>query len=392
MTEQLHNARAAAPALFERDRVTWLAYWMLGYFAYTQAVLGPAMPFLRDELGLDFTAGGLHLSAFAAGMIAAGLGGDALARRFGRRAVFWSGAAGMAAGAALLGLGRVLPLTLSAALLMGGLGGLLPVVIPAALSDRHGPRRAAALTESNVIAMICAGLAPLVVGSAERWGLGWRTGFWLAVAAAAALALLYRHTPLPAPRAAPRGAAPPARLPLLFWALWLTIVLSVAVEWSIAGWGAEFLIAAVGMAQADGATAMSLFFVAAVLGRIAVSRLARSAAAQNLLLAWLGATLLAFPLFWLPRFAPVNLGGLFLLGFGVGGLFPLAISAAMDLAAANSDAASARMTLGAGLAILLAPLTLGWLADRYDIAAAFSVAPFLLLIAVVLALISARDT
>ena len=54
---------------FLRDRFTWLAYLMLAYFAYLQAVLGPLVPFLRDELHLSYTVSGLHLSAFSIGMV-----------------------------------------------------------------------------------------------------------------------------------------------------------------------------------------------------------------------------------------------------------------------------------------------------------------------------------
>ncbi|MEJ7653375.1 MAG: hypothetical protein WKH64_08525 [Chloroflexia bacterium] len=71
-------------AEFRRDRSTWLAYIMLGYFAYTQAALGPIMPFLRAELKIGYTVGALHLSAFAVGMIAVGLFGDRIAERRGR--------------------------------------------------------------------------------------------------------------------------------------------------------------------------------------------------------------------------------------------------------------------------------------------------------------------
>ena len=85
--------------IFTRDRFTWLAYAMLAYFAYLQSALGPAMPFLRRELNLSYTLGGLHLSAFALGMIGAGLSGAALAARWGRRAIFWGGAGGMGIGA-----------------------------------------------------------------------------------------------------------------------------------------------------------------------------------------------------------------------------------------------------------------------------------------------------
>ena len=48
---------------FVRDRFTWLAYLMLGYYAYLQAANGPLMPFLRADLGINYTTGGLHFSA-----------------------------------------------------------------------------------------------------------------------------------------------------------------------------------------------------------------------------------------------------------------------------------------------------------------------------------------
>ena len=67
---------------FVRNDFTWLAYVMLAYFAYLQASFGPLMPFLRAELHLSYTIGSLHVSAFALGMVLAGLLGDRLAHRW----------------------------------------------------------------------------------------------------------------------------------------------------------------------------------------------------------------------------------------------------------------------------------------------------------------------
>ena len=114
---------------FHRDRFTWLAYLLLGGFAYLQASLGPLMPFVRSELNLSYTVGGLHLSAFAAGMIGAGLLAAPLARRFGRRALFWGGAAGMSIGALLLLAGTHPSATIGAALVMGFLGTLMLTIL-----------------------------------------------------------------------------------------------------------------------------------------------------------------------------------------------------------------------------------------------------------------------
>ena len=66
--------------IFRRTRTTWAAYFVLGLFAYLETVVGPAMPFLRDKLDLDFTLASIHFSLFAAGVI---LAGSRLGHRFG---------------------------------------------------------------------------------------------------------------------------------------------------------------------------------------------------------------------------------------------------------------------------------------------------------------------
>src|SRR3954466_13324076 len=101
---------------FHRDRMTWVAYAMLAWFAYLQASPGLVVPHLRDELHLSYSAGGLHVAAFAAGSVVAGLTAGPLERRAGRRALFWLSAGGMAGGTLALTLGRVEAATVGATL------------------------------------------------------------------------------------------------------------------------------------------------------------------------------------------------------------------------------------------------------------------------------------
>ena len=61
--------RVMAPQ-FRRDRLTWLAYVMLAWFAFLQAAPGLIIAHLRDELALSYSTGGLHVAAFAAGPLA----------------------------------------------------------------------------------------------------------------------------------------------------------------------------------------------------------------------------------------------------------------------------------------------------------------------------------
>src|SRR5829696_1451167 len=49
---------------FRRDRLTWLAYVVLAWFAHLQAAPGLVITHLRDELDLSYSTGGLHVAAF----------------------------------------------------------------------------------------------------------------------------------------------------------------------------------------------------------------------------------------------------------------------------------------------------------------------------------------
>ena len=389
---------APSTNLFVRDRFTWLAYLMLAYYAYSQAALGPLMPFLRAELDLNYTVAGLHISAFALGMILAGLLGDRWAQRRGRRFVFWAGGAGMAAGALILTVSHHVVLTIIGALVMGWLGTYLLVMIQATLSDRHGEQRAIALTESNVAASISAALAPVFIGTFQRLSLGWRTALYLAAATFVLLFVYFQPEPIPDNRPPVTGPTRTGRqsLPVFFWGYWTVVILAVSIEWCMIFWGADFLENVVGLSKINAATMMSLFFGAMVLGRIVGSRLSRTIPSPILLLVALGIVVVGFPLYWLATIPALNLLGLFIAGLGIANLFPLTLSVAVGVAADQANAASARVALAGGLAILIAPLTLGWVADQLNIQNAYGLVVLLLVAAVTVTwstnhLVAAKD-
>jgi len=380
---------------FVRDPITWTAYGLVGYFAFTETVLGPIMPFLREEQGLGYAAAGLHFSAFALGGVLVGFLGDRILGRWGRRAGLWGGAAGMAAGALLLILSPGAWATVPATLAMGVCGALLLVSSEALLSDRHGEWSAVALSESNVAASACAISAPLLVGAFAASGLGWRAALVASVAALALLAALSftrsRGSPELAVAGEADGASPgPRALPPRYWAFWALVTLGVGSEWCVGYWGADFLAGNAGLTRPGAASALTLFFVAMLAGRLLGSRLARALPPTTLLAATLCVALAGFPLFWLSGGTAPTLAGLFVTGFGIGSVYPLGVSAALAAAPGNADAAAARLAVGGGGAVLVAPFALGALADRVGIGTAFVVVAPMLLAAVALALVAGR--
>ncbi len=391
MREESEAAKREQGA-FIRDPITWTAYGLVGYFAFTMTVLGPIMPFLREEQSLGYAAAGLHFSAFALGAVLLGFFGDRIVGRWGRHAGLWGGAAGMAAGAMLLISSPGAWGTVPATFVMGLCGALLLVTSEALLSDMHGEWGAVALSESNVTASACAIAAPLLVGAFAAAGLGWRLALVVPVATLVLLAALSYSQAMGGPtRTAESGPRPRARnLPPLYWAFWVLISLGVASEWCIGYWGADFLSGETGLGRPGAAAALTVFFAAMLAGRVAGSRLARVVPPTVLLAATLCLALVGFPLFWLSAGTSLTLAGLFVTGLGIGSVYPLGVSAALTAAPDNKDAAAARLAVAGGGAVLLAPFALGAVADRVGIGIAFGIVVPMLLVAVALALVAGR--
>jgi fucose permease len=374
---------------FVRHPLTWATYALVGYFAYLETVLGPLMPFLRAEHGFSYTVASLHFSAFALGAVLVGFSGDRVAGRWGRRASLWGGGAGMAAGALLLAASPVTPGTVLGALLMGTFGGLLLIMTQAILADKYGAWSAVAITESNVAASACAILASLAVGVFAALGLGWRVALILPVAALVLLAVRFRDEPRGRARTHESASGKTSSaLPMRFWVYFGVLFLGVSAEWCVAYWGADFLENGVGLGRSAAATALSVFFVAMLTGRLLGSRLARGLQGGVLLLLTLCVALAGFPLFWLSAVPALSLLGLFVVGLGIGSVYPLAISVGVAASSGRTDTAAARLGLAGGGAILIAPFVLGAFADRVGIERAYGIVVPLLLAGVVLTLVA----
>jgi MFS family permease len=363
---------------FRRDRLTWIAYVVLAWFAYLQAAPGLVIVHLRDELDLSYSTGGLHVAAFAAGSMVAGVISARLERALGRRTLLWSAAALMGAGTIGFTAGRIAEVTVGSVLVMGVGGGLLLATVQAALADHHGERRAVALAEANVGASIA--YLVLIGGLSLTAALhaGWRVALLASLAVPALAWWRNRRLAINAP---PPSRVAQGRLPGVFWVAAAMLFCTTAAEWCITAWGATFVEDAADVSTDTAVGLMAGYFGGVVAGRALGGRLARRHDPARLLAFALAVTAAGFVVLW-PSTGPAQaLVGLSLLGIGLGNLFPMGTSVSVALAPERAVLASGRVVMMSSFAVVLAPLTVGTLADATSLRAALGVVPVVLALA-----------
>jgi len=363
---------------FRRDRLTWIAYVLLAWFAYLQAAPGLVIGHLRDELHLSYSTGGLYVAAFAAGSLVAGVSSARLERALGRRPLFWSAAALMGAGAIGLTAGRIAAETVGSVLVMGVGGGLLLATIQAALTDHHGERRAVALAEANLAASLAYVVLIGVLSLTAALHAGWRVALLASLAVPVLAWWRNRQLAIDAP---PPSRMAQGRLPGVFWIAAAMLFCTTAAEWCINAWGASFVEDAAEVSTDTAVALMAGYFGGVLAGRTLGSRLARRHDPARLLALALAVTAVGFAILW-PSTGPGQaLVGLSLLGLGLGNLFPMGLSVTVALAPGQAVLASGRAVAMTSFAVLLAPLTVGTLADATSLKAALGVVPVMVVLA-----------
>jgi MFS family permease len=363
---------------FRRDRLTWLAYVVLAWFAYLQAAPGLVIVHLRDELDLSYSTGGLHVAAFAAGSTVAGVISARLERALGRRTLFWSAAALMGAGAIGLTAGRIAAVTVGSVLVMGVGGGLLLATGQAALADHHGELRTVALAEENVAASIAYLVLIGVLSLTAALHAGWRVALLASLVVPALAWWSNRHLAIDAP---PPSHVAQGRLPGLFWIAAAMLFCTTAAEWCITAWGATFVEDVAGASTDTAVALMAGYFGGVLAGRTLGSRLARRHDPARLLGLALAMAAAGFAVLWPSTGPALALVGLCLLGIGLGNLFPMGVSVAVAIAPDRAVLASGRAVAISSFAVVLAPLTVGTLADATSLEAALWVVPVMLVLA-----------
>jgi MFS family permease len=372
-----------AVTTYRRDPATWVAFAALFAFGLLNAMLGPALPYLRQTQHLSYFVGALHQVAFALGGMTAGI----LASRSSanRRRTIVVGLGGAAGSALLLGYGHVFALTMIGAFLVSGFATAALIRVWAWVADLHHRHRAVAMTEGEVAVSLAGIVTPVLLSVFAASALGWRFAFVVVSVLVVGAAATVRATRVtvavahqgPAERIAGHTPARLSRRRSL-----TTIFAVVSLEFTLSFWAASYLHDDVGIAQATATALVSVLYAANLVGRLVASRLARRLPVATVLRLALATALAGVPILLAAGDAPIAALGLFVTGAGIGGTFPLAASLHVAASDRTADQALGQILTVAGVGEIIGPLLAGALAQAASLRVGLLVLPVLALLGV----------
>jgi predicted MFS family arabinose efflux permease len=219
-----------------------------------------------------------------------------------------------------------------------------------------------------------------VIGAATAAGLTWRAAMVLVIPfAVTAWILITRHRTVPAYAAVPVGSArfTLRGLPQAYWLAAAAVVCAVAIEFCMITWTPDLLSTRTGMSPGTASGAVSAVVGGMAAGRLLVGALARNRGALGLFLVGVVVAAGGWVFVWLSTNPVAAVVGLFVVGLGIAGQYPLGAAMVMALSGGQPDRAIAVMSIGVGLASGIGPFVLGALADQVGVQTAFLVIPAL---------------
>ena len=372
-----------------RDRPTWLVYLQLSSWAWFLYAFGATQALLRDEQGTTKSIASLHGSSFAVGGLIGAIVTAPAIRRFGRGVVMRITAVATAASMLLYTAPHASPvITMLAAALACLFGTGLLICINAFLLDHQGHAGAAAITEANAMAAFATLLGPLAVGIGVGTIFGWRLGIWTAMIAMIALEVVRgRHVSAFGTREQAVHESQIGRMPRsIGWSLGL-IACFLSTEFSVTFWGADLLRDRCDFGPAAAAASLASICGGMFVGRLVGARVAQMVASEIILRGSVVVAFTGFVLMWIPTVWPLVLAGMFVVGLGIGVQWPMGVARAVRASDGLTDRAAAYCSISGSIAIIIAPVLLGTLADRFGVHTAFLVVPAFMVCALALLLV-----
>lgn len=360
-----------------KKKIDPLLLWGNSYaYAVTgMAVLitGAIMPYLIEEFGLDYGAGGLLLALQAIGNLGASLIGGIISDYIGRKPIMLFGALCF-----FVGFGGVFFISSSTLLFVllfiAGIGwGTMNSMLNSVMNDASGGR-SDIMNLLHMFFAIGAFLTPLLVGLMARLNISWRYSMLILSVLSAILFVVFLIMEVPAHRKGKtnkkldKGPFTDIRY-YIFTAL---LFLYVGTENSISGWMVTYLDNLGPMTKIKPQDVLSIFWAAIILGRLISVIISERVHKEVLILIYCLGGGLAYVLFLITQ-NPALIGlWAFIMGLFFAGTYPTVVANSGPIIHGSGSAAGLMLSFG-GMGGAVFPYINGLIADAKGLNAGMSV-------------------
>lgn len=368
---------------YKRDQVFWLAALQTGAFGIFMGGFGPALPLLQEAQGTSGAVAGLHGTAVGLASIVAGALNALIVHRFGRMKTVWIGLITFNIGA----LGFVIfpnAWQTILAIFIAGIG--LSITINNTfmkLSIHFAEHSARATSQANGVNSAFALLGNSIIGVIASSSFSWKLGLLLCIPFTIALYFSLgrkeKYEYIPEGTGRQKGS-----LSFKYWVSWVGMSFCIAAEFAVAFWAAALIRERTDVSAALATTLVLAFPLGMMIGRWFGTYLRPQLDIDQRLKLVIAIQGLSFLVFWASNFALASFIALFFVGFGTSMQFALSTLRLLRFGGSKPDLAIGKASWGAGLAIALSPLFLGFLADKFGIINAFLMVPAIVICAFVI--------
>ncbi len=369
------------PAI-DKTRVLRTAHVVLLSFGAIVVIIGTILPLFITRFDVTKTQAGSLLLLLSLGMLlTAAIFGPAV-DRFGYKRPMLLSLFGMMLSVVGLGLAPSFRLLQVSAFLIGATGGIVNGASNSLVSEVSGNARGSALNTLGVFFGIGAVSTPVLLGWLLQFATYGRLLPFMALLLMIPVGAMLR-TEFPPSRHA-HGLSLNEVLALVrnpeLLLLGLLLALQTGMEMTAGGWSTTLLVDHLGMADDRAVGLFWIFWTGLIAARYLLSKTLRHTSERTMMQLSIGVVILGALLMVLSRNEWMALPGLFLLGFGLGGGYPIILAFTGARFTRLSGTAFSIVFLMGLIGGSLAPYLLGIAADAVTLRIAFLAAPLLALV------------
>ena len=336
-------------------------------------LIGPSIPFIINEFGIDYSRAGLIFTLLSTGSLIGNFIGGYVSD-FKSRKTFWIiFIACLAVGLVFCAIVPGYSLLLLAVFLMSLCGSPIGALGQGIMLQMYPKKRNAYLSFQTMFAAGGSIAAPLMISAAYLLGVDWRAAFFAIAGLAVFLLVMTSLTRLPVPESHPGISVSIVsiykdRRVIL---VGMMIFFSVGIDLGFSYWLAEYFVSWVGAAPELSGFAVGSFLTGIIIGRLLNSKKPESVSSKSIILAGLTLSAAALLLFLNIDAAPAKLVFCLIYGIGVGPVFPLLMGKGTALYPKQSGAITGVLFSMMSLSGIVFPLVIGAVGHSFGIENAY---------------------